>query len=168
LAEAPERILARLRHAETLAQTLGDQLRLGRVYGDMGATFWVAGAVDRALDYGQRALAVATTLGDVGLQARAHLSLGRVYYDTGDYARAVESLERNVMTFQGDLRYEHFGSNNSVAAVSRAWLSYCHAERGAFTEGLAMAEEGLQIAETVHYPFSLIETCNGVSVVYLR
>ena len=64
-----------------------------------------------------------TPLGDIGLQARAHLSLGRVYYDMGNYARAVESLERNVVTLQGDLLYERFGSNNIVAAASRAWLS---------------------------------------------
>ena len=51
-----------------------------------------------------------TRSGDVGLQARAHLSLGRVYYDTGDYPRAVESLERNVATLQGDLLYERFGT----------------------------------------------------------
>ena len=31
-----------------------------------------------------------------------------------------------------------------------------------------MAEEGLRIAETVNHPFSLIEACHGVSVVYLR
>ena len=71
-------------------------------------------------------------------------------------------------TLQGDLLYERFGTNGSVAATSRAWLSLCHAERGAFTEGLAMAEEGLRIAETVNHPFSLIEACYGVSVVYLR
>ena len=31
-----------------------------------------------------------------------------------------------------------------------------------------MAEDGLRIAETVNHPFSLIEACHGVSVVYLR
>jgi tetratricopeptide (TPR) repeat protein len=31
-----------------------------------------------------------------------------------------------------------------------------------------MAEEGLRIAETVNHPFSLIVTCYGLSVVYLR
>ena len=51
-------------------------------------------------------------------------------------------------TLQGELRSERFGANGIVAATSRAWLSYCHAERGTFTEGLAMAEEGLRIAET--------------------
>src|SRR5262249_24863347 len=61
-----------------------------------------------------------------------------------------------------------FGYNGSVAASSRAWLSYCHAERGAFTEGLATAEEGLRIAETVNNPLSRIEACYWASMVYLR
>jgi class 3 adenylate cyclase/tetratricopeptide (TPR) repeat protein len=168
LGEAPERMLDHLRRAETLAQTLDDQLRLGQVYADMSIHMWVTGDVDRAIVYGQRALALAAMLGHVGLQARAHVTLGYAYYDAGDYPRAVESLGRNVATLQGDLRYERFGSPASAAATSRAWLGYCHAELGAFTEGLAMAEEGLRIAETVNIPFNLIDACNGVSMVYLR
>ena len=128
----------------------------------------VAGEVDRAIIYGQRTLALAATLEHVGLQARAHFHLGQAYYDAGDYPRAVASLEQNVVQLQGDLFSERFGYNGSVAASSRAWLSLCHAERGAFTEGLAMAEEGLRIAETVQNPFSLIEACYGASMVYLR
>jgi tetratricopeptide (TPR) repeat protein len=157
-----------LRSAETLAQTLGDQLRLGRVYATVSFHVWVTGDIDRAVVYGQRALALAAALGHVGLQARAHLSLGQAYYVAGDYPQAVESLRQNVATLQGELRHERFGANGSVAAISRAFLSYCHAEQGAFTEGLAIAEEGLQIAETVQNPFSLIQACYGVSVVYLR
>jgi tetratricopeptide (TPR) repeat protein len=51
---------------------------------------------------------------------------------------------------------------------SRAGLSLCHAECGAFTEGLALAEEGLRIAEAINFPFSLIEACHGISGVYRR
>ena len=91
LGEAPERMLDHLRHAEVLAQTLGDQLRLGRVYADMSINFRAAGDVDHAIIYGQRALAVATTLEHVGFQARVRLRLGQAYYDTGDYPRAIES-----------------------------------------------------------------------------
>src|SRR6185295_3802633 len=149
MGEAPGRMLDHLRRAETLAQTLGDPLRLGRVYVEIGLNFWVAGEVERAIDYGQRALALAAPLGHVGLQAWAHLILGRACYDTGDYARAVESLGWNVAALQGDLLYERFGGNSIVAASSLSWLGLCHAEHGAFTEGLAMAEDGLRIAETV-------------------
>jgi class 3 adenylate cyclase/tetratricopeptide (TPR) repeat protein len=166
LGETPERMFDHLRRAETLAQTLGDQLRLGQVYVEMSAIFWITGEVDRAIVYGQRALALATTLGHVGLQAGARLSLGRVYYDMGDYARAVESLRQNVVTLQGDLLLERLGTSSSVAVASQTWLSFCHAERGAFTEGLTMAEEGLRIAETVNHPFSLTQACMGISMVY--
>jgi tetratricopeptide (TPR) repeat protein len=168
LGDAPGLMLDHLHCAETLAQGLNDRLRLGRVYADMSATFWVAGDVDRAITYGQSAMILATALGHVGLQAWAHLSLGQIYYDMGDYPQAVESLQRNMATHQGELRYERFGAIGSVSATSRAWLSYCHAECGAFTEGLAMAEEGLRVAETVHDPFSQVEACYGVSVVYRR
>jgi predicted ATPase/class 3 adenylate cyclase len=168
LREAPGRMHDHLRRAETLAQTLGDHLRLGWVYAEMSTNFSVAGDVDRAIAYGQRTLSLAATLEHVGLQARAHFHLGQAYCDAGDYPRAVASLEQNVVTLQGDLLAERFGYNGSVAASSRAWLSLCHAERGAFTAGLAMAEEGLRIAEIVQNPFSLIEACYGASIVYLR
>jgi class 3 adenylate cyclase/tetratricopeptide (TPR) repeat protein len=168
LGEAPGRLFDHLRSAETLAQRLGDPLRLGQVYVDTGANCWLMGEVDRAIDYGQRALALATTLGHVGLQARAHYILGQAYYDTGDYARAVASLGQNVSTLQGELRTARFGANGSVAVGSQAWLSWCHAELGAFTQGLRMAEEGLRMAETVNSPFSLGDACNGISALYLR
>jgi tetratricopeptide (TPR) repeat protein len=47
-------------------------------------------------------------------------------------------------------------------------LGFCLAELGAFTEGLAVAEEGLRISETVDHPFSVAEACRGVSWLYLR
>jgi class 3 adenylate cyclase/tetratricopeptide (TPR) repeat protein len=168
LGDAPGLMLDHLHRAEPLAQALGDHLRLGRIYAEMVGTYWVAGDADRAIAYGQRALALAAALGHGGLQAWAHLSLGQVYYDIGDYPRAVASLQRNVATPQGELHYERFGAIGSVSATSRAWLSFCHAECGAFTEGLAIAQEGLRIAETVQDPFSRIEACYGVSVVYRR
>ncbi|MBM3224280.1 MAG: tetratricopeptide repeat protein, partial [Candidatus Tectomicrobia bacterium] len=166
LAEAPGRVLDHLRRAETLAQTLGDPLRLGRVYTEMSNNFWVAGELDHTIDYGQRALALADTLGHVGLQARGHLILGRAYYDMGDYPRAIESLERNVATLRGDLLAARFGGNEIIAAISRTWLSLCHAECGAFTAGCALAAEGLQITETDNHPFSLIVACYGLSMVH--
>jgi class 3 adenylate cyclase/tetratricopeptide (TPR) repeat protein len=168
LGAAPGRMLDHLRRAEPLAQTLGDQLRLGRVYAEMGASYWAAGEVEHTLAYGQRALAVAATLGQVGLQARARLILGRTSYEVGDYLWAVQHLGQNVATLQGDLRYERFGGNGSVAAMSRGWLSLCHAERGAFAEGRIIGEDGLRIAETVNDPFPQIWVCYGVGVVYLR
>jgi class 3 adenylate cyclase/tetratricopeptide (TPR) repeat protein len=168
LGATPGQMLDHLRRAETLAQALGDSLRLGLVYSDMGVNFRMAGDIDHAIDYGQRALALAATLGDVGLQAWAHLCLSYACYDAGAYAQAIEHLGWNVATLKGDLLTERFGHPSSVAAFSRGWLSLCQAERGAFTEGLAVAEDALRIAETINDPIAHIMACYGVSVVLLR
>jgi tetratricopeptide (TPR) repeat protein len=168
LDETPARMLDHLRRAEALAEMLGDPLRLGRIYNVISSNFWDAGEVDHAIDYSQRALALAATLGHVGLQAQAHYVLGCAYYDAGDYARAVESLERSVRTLQGDRPADRADAMHRVAAWSRSWLSRCHAERGTFTDGLAIAAEGLRIAEAINHPFSLIDACRGVGMVHLR
>jgi len=120
LEEAHGRMLDHLRHAETLAQTLGDQWRLAWVYADMSTMFRVTSDGDRAIAYSQRALPLGAMLGHVGFQVRAHFQVDLVPYDTGYYTRAVESLERNVTTLQGALLSERFGANGSLAASSRA------------------------------------------------
>jgi tetratricopeptide (TPR) repeat protein len=168
LGEPPGRMRDHLHHAETLALALGDPLRLGHVYATLSTHCWNAGEVDCAIDYGQRTLALADTLGHIGLQARAHLSLGQVYGDSGAYAHAIASLAWNVAHLQGALRAARFGANGIVAATSRTYLSDCHAECGTFTEGLALAAEGLRIAESVPHPFSLIAACRSMSGLYLR
>ncbi len=43
----------------------------------MSNNFWVAGDLDHTIDYGQRALALAATLGHVSLQARTLWLLGQ-------------------------------------------------------------------------------------------
>jgi predicted ATPase len=61
------RVFAHLREAETLAETLGDQPRLGQVSALLGMSFRLMGDYDRTAASCQRALAIAETLGDVAL-----------------------------------------------------------------------------------------------------
>ena len=77
------RILTYLREAEGLAQALGDQHRLGWVAAYMTNRFGATGDLQRAVEVGQRALALAGTLGDAALQVVTHLFLGRAYYAFG-------------------------------------------------------------------------------------
>src|SRR5262249_34159411 len=129
---------------------------------------WRAGEGGRAIDYNQRAPGLAAPLRGIRLPAPARLLLGRVYFSTGDYSPALEGLGWKVAKLPRGEAYERVYSIYLLAATSRAFLSLCHAERGAFTEGLAMAEAGLRIAETVNNPFSLILACRGASTVSLR
>src|SRR5262249_17806027 len=51
--------------------------------------------------------------------------------------------------------------------LSRVYLSWSLVELGAFAEGTARGEEGVQIAEATDHPFSLIWAYSGIGNLYL-
>jgi class 3 adenylate cyclase/tetratricopeptide (TPR) repeat protein len=163
----PGRILTYLQEAEGLAQALGDQHRLGWATAYISDQFWLAGDPQRAVEVGQRTLALAGTLGDAALQVVTHLFLGRAYHGLGDYPQAMDFLRQNLVALEGELLRERFGLAGLPSVQSRTMLARCLAELGAFTEGLAHGEEGLRIAEAVNQPNSLFAACYGIGHVYL-
>jgi tetratricopeptide (TPR) repeat protein len=154
-----------LRKAETLAQALDDRQRLGRVFVYMAEYFRQMSDLDQALESGQRALA--TTLGDVDLQVMANFYVGSLYYDLGDYRRAIDCLGWNVASLQGALIRERFGMTGLPSVLSRVYLSWSLAELGAFAEAVARGEEGVGNAEAADHPFSRIWAYAGIGKLYL-
>src|SRR5262249_5659094 len=116
--------LVHLREADTLATTLGDHRRLGRVSVQMSMPLLGLGDNDGALATGQRAVTLATTLGDLPINAQMHL--GHVYYILGDYARALALLRQVVEALPGELAGDRFGERVRVASpasvISRTFL----------------------------------------------
>jgi DNA-binding NtrC family response regulator/predicted ATPase len=163
------RLFDHLRQAEPLAEALGDQRRLGHLAGYLSVSLRRQGHIDEALASAQRALAIATTLGDVGLQVAANSFLGELYlWILNDYRQAVEPFRQNVEILHGPLLRERFGTTNVQSVVCRAQVARCLAELGAFAEGRAYAEDALRLAETVDHPYSFIWVCNGVGHFFLR
>jgi predicted ATPase len=150
------RALACLREAESLAVALDDPRRLAQVSIFLSVYFFLMGAHDQAIAAGQHALALATTGGDVTLQALANQYLGIAYQAQGDYRRAIDCLKQAVTSFDGAQRRERFGQAQLPAVLSRAHLAWCHAELGTFAEGSTLGEEGIRIGEAVAHPASLI------------
>ena len=103
------RILALLCEAETLAAALDDPRRLGQVSGFLSIHLRNMGAYDQAIASGQRALALATTSGDVVLHALANQYLGFTYHDQSDYRRAIDCLRQTVAFFDETGHHERFG-----------------------------------------------------------
>jgi class 3 adenylate cyclase/tetratricopeptide (TPR) repeat protein len=162
------RVLAVLRETEALAAALDDPRRLGQVSVSLANIFWLRGAYDQAIAGAQRALALATAGGDVGLHAVANLYLGFAYHAQGDYRRAIDCLAQTRTFFDVARRRERFGVPILPAMGSRGWLAVCHAELGTFTEGIALGEEGLRMAETVDHPASLMVASWGLGLLSLR
>jgi class 3 adenylate cyclase/tetratricopeptide (TPR) repeat protein len=161
------RILACLREAETLAAALDDSRRLGQVSRFLSFHFWIIGAYDQAIAAVQRALALATADGDIVLHALANSFLSMSYQAQGDYRRAIDCCRQTLAFFEGARRRERFGQVFLPAVISRAYLAACHAELGMFAEGRAFGEEGLQIAEAVAHPASLMVASWGIGLLAL-
>jgi class 3 adenylate cyclase/tetratricopeptide (TPR) repeat protein len=161
------RILACLREAEALAVALDDPRRLGHISGFLSVHFRNMGAYDQAIAAAQRALALATAGGDGVVHALANLYLGAAYWAQGDYLWAIDCLRQTVASLHGTQRRERLGQTNLPSVQSLAFLAACHAELGIFAEGRALAEEGLQIAETVAHPSSLMWASYGIGLLSL-
>ena len=162
------RIFDYLREADTLARALGDQRRLGWVYTFMTNYFWHAGEHDRAVESGQRALAIATAIEDHPLRAEANFRLGQACHPLGDYRRAIEFLRSSVEGLPGELAYERLGGSGVLSVFARTWLLWCLAEIGGFAEGIAQGQEAIRIAESVDHPYTLVHAEFGVGLLHLR
>ncbi len=163
-----KRILDYLSEAETLAKILGDQRRLGQVYTYMASCFWLMGDHERAVEASQHALTFATALGNIDLQVMANYRLGQAYYYLGDYRKAIDYFKSNVAVLKDELRYKRFGMVGLPFVFSRTFLIHCLTMRGEFAEGIIYSAEGVQIAEEVDHPFSLIHAYSAVGSLYLH
>ena len=162
------RRFAYLREAETLAEALGDQRRLGQICTDMTHTFWTMGDYDSALACSQRALTLAAATGDAVQQARVNGYLGTIYFSLGDYRRAIDVLRQAIPSYEGESRHERFRSMMITSARDRLWLLQCCAELGAFAEGIAYGEEAARIAETAGHLTSAVMTQDRLGLLALR
>jgi tetratricopeptide (TPR) repeat protein len=161
------RILTYLREAEALAEPLDDPRRLAQVSVFLSNHLFTIGAYNQAIVSGQRALALAKAGGDLVQHALTNRYLGVVYKTQGDFRRAIDCFEQAVTFFEGPRLHERFGQILLPSVFSRAALADCHAEVGAFAEGRALGEEGLQIAEAVAHPASLMFAVWGIGLLAL-
>src|SRR5439155_7961071 len=129
-----ERLLEHLRAAETLAMALADQRRLGKVSVYLARQLSAQGEHEQAVTACERAIAMARTLEDYGLEVMATLNLGSAYYCLGNYPKAVEALGRNLVPLDSPVVRERFGAVGLPFAFSRSSLALSLAERGEFME----------------------------------
>jgi class 3 adenylate cyclase/tetratricopeptide (TPR) repeat protein len=163
-----ERVLEHLRAAEALADSLGDERRLARVNEYNARELSAQGEYEQAVTASERAIAMARTLDDYGLEVRATVSMGLAYYRLGNYPKAVEALGRNLVPLDSPVVRERFGSIGLTFANSRNLLALSLAERGEFIEAIARCTEAIHIAEAVGHPPSVTATYRGMGHLHLR
>ena len=155
------RIIEVLRDAEKLADVLGDQRRQGQGSASMATWYWCIGDPDRALECGERALAMATALEDPALEALANHRAGEAHVSLGNYRKAIDSFERNLERRTSAPAPQRFGMAALQSVTSRSWMAWCLASLGEFTAANAAAEESIRVAEAANHPYSLATTYTG-------
>jgi tetratricopeptide (TPR) repeat protein len=161
-------IFDHLREAETLATALNDQRRLGWVSAYMSNACIGTSDQDRAVEFGQRALTIATASGDFALEMMATFTLGIYYHILVNYRQAVHYHRKNVEALVGEWLYERFGQAAPPSVGSRFLLVGNLAELGEFAEGSIHGAAAVRLAETVEQPFTLSQAYLGIGLLHLR
>jgi class 3 adenylate cyclase/tetratricopeptide (TPR) repeat protein len=161
------RILEYLHKAKAIAEALDDPRRLGQVLIFQAVEGYYTGTYDQAIAACQRALALATGSGDVGLEAVANLYLAIPYYFQGAYRQVIAYSRQAVAALKGAPRYEHFGVF-LPAILTRDFPAWSYTEMGGFAEGRTCGAEGLQIAEAIANPASIMFASWGLGLLCLR
>jgi class 3 adenylate cyclase/tetratricopeptide (TPR) repeat protein len=164
------KVFERMREAEALAESLDDQRRLGQISSYMSGYFIQAAGNDpiRAIEQGQRALRIASAIGDFSLQIQANHFLGGANRLVGDFDRAIYHLKKNVESLVGDQIYDRFGLSFLASVGSRSQLVWLLSDRGEFTEAAIHGDEVVRIAEVANHPFSLNTAYLAVGYLHLN
>jgi tetratricopeptide (TPR) repeat protein len=163
-----ERLLENIGEALTLAERLGDERRLALTTNYFANALWFSGENVRALEFCRRASKMAVALGDTATQVVSNLDLGMISASLGDHRGAVAFLDKSVALLHGDLARNRFGRALYPSVTTRSWLADSLAELGEFRQAIAVAEEGLRIAEDLGQPGSILLAQRAASDVLIR
>jgi class 3 adenylate cyclase/tetratricopeptide (TPR) repeat protein len=156
--------LALLREAEALARALDDRARLSRALSRLAVVLRIRADHAGAVAAGQQALAMATELGDLGVQVEALYRLAPAYYAIGDFKRAAELWRRTVETLEPST----VRTARPYLIYARAWLALVLSALGQFAEGRRHGEEALHLALVESHGVAPIITHACLGLLYLE
>ena len=162
------RLLEGDRTAESIARALGDERRLGRISSGLANTLWITGDHAAAIVAASHALEIGQRLGDVATHATAVLRLGAIHCTLGEYAKAVVYFRQGLQLTGGEWLRERLGMTSTASVVARHWLARTLAELGKFSEGLPVAQEGLDTALSTGFVVDLPPALSAVGYVHLH
>ena len=141
-----EAIVALSKDAEALAERLGDETRLARVYSYLINYHYLRGEQETAMDYGTRCLAVAERTGDRGLATLVRRYVGHSLHARGESARAAEVF--------GALATTETEASTTSTVAAWAWRAFALADLGDFDGADTAADRARAVAETSRHPYS--------------
>ena len=163
-----KRTLEHLREANVLAEKLRDQRRLGRALAFATNCLHLLGDQKRAIESGERALAVAELLDDFPMKIAAGMYLGRSHYASGNFLKGIDILTPLVASLTATREREYLGLGVLPAVFSRAYLVMSLAAVGRFADGHRVGEEAIHLARSTNHPDTMLWAFRGFGQLYLE
>jgi class 3 adenylate cyclase/tetratricopeptide (TPR) repeat protein len=154
--------------ARVLAQSLGDQRRLGWAFGYLAMQYNLLGEHARAIEAGESARAIGEAVGDLGLRVVANYYLGLALWYAGDSRRAADAPRVAIALVKDAPRGERFGMAGLPAVLARWALAVVLADLGEFGEAIAAGEEGVRIADSAGHAYSEVWARFSLGYAHLR
>jgi class 3 adenylate cyclase/tetratricopeptide (TPR) repeat protein len=140
-------VLSVSEEAARLAQDIGDEARLGRVYSYLVNYHYLKGDPDLVIDYGERCLAIGEAVNDRSLSSLARGYMGYSYHAQGQYERARALLEENVRRLAATGAVADLTPSTLPYITSCSWLAFTLAELGELEAAAEHVAQARQIAE---------------------
>jgi len=154
--------------AESLAQEVQDDVRLAQVLNYLSSVHWINKEPLKAIEFAQKALALAEKAGHFSCQVAAILHLGIFYFTIGDYSKHVEWHQELRKRLTGAAAFLQHGLSSFPGAFARGLLALGMSELGNFGPIEELRQEALAIAERVEDAFTLSITNTCLGLAYLR
>jgi tetratricopeptide (TPR) repeat protein len=153
---------------ETLISTEADEDSLGQYLFSFGASQCFQGEYEKALEYGQKALAIRLNLNgeehpDV---ADSYHNIGDAYNEQGEYAKALEHFEKALA-----IRMKVYGEEHPDVAASFNDMCIISRELGQYGKALEYGHKGLVIRQKIYGeedPIVAISSANIGNVHYYQ
>jgi len=163
-----ERVLALSQEAEAMAEKLGDEQRLARVYTYLINYYYLKGEPELAIEYGERCLRIGEAARDPALSALARSYLGYSCHAEGRYRRAEAILKQNIEALEG-VWNQGEGTQAGVSYVtSSSWLGFTFAELGEFDAAHGYLDRAQQAAEASGHAYTQTIARTMAGLCWLR
>ena len=163
-----ERVLVLSQEAEAMAEKLGDEQRLARVYTYLINYYYMKGEPELAIEYGERCLRIGNALDDSALQALARGYLGYSCHAQGKYRRAEAILTQNIEALEGAWAQGEETQAGISYVTSSGWLAFTLAELGEFEAARGYLERAHQAAETSGHAYTQTIARTLAGLVWMR
>jgi tetratricopeptide (TPR) repeat protein len=149
-----DEVLALAREAETVAQRLGDEQRLGEVYAYVSNYHYMKGEPDVAIRYGERCLGLGDQAEGSRTRRAARQYLGTSYHVVGEYALAERILTEQAGALEATGWFDRLGPVNLAYVASCGWLAFTLSDVGEFVRAQDAAARAARAAGRAGHPYA--------------